>query len=100
MALVDPCFSSKSPKHDVTLTLFVASLWKELNFNLHIWCKIDGPKGIASFALITPLVWQISRKDGREAKKDPPVGRGLKLHIYIIFKKKNMVDCYDFQELS
>ena len=42
-------------------------------------CKIDGRKVTASLALIAPLVWQISRKNEREAKKASPsaVGRGL-----------------------
>ena len=40
----------------------------------HIGCKIDGWKGAATFALIAPLVWQISRKKTGGANPPPPSG--------------------------
>ena len=47
-------------------------------FYLHIECKIDGPEGTASFALVASLAWQILKKKNwrKGAKNDPPVGRG------------------------
>ena len=70
--LVDHYFASKSHGHDVTLMSFAANLWYVRNLYLHIGCNIDVPKGTASFALIAPLVWQISRKS--EGATPPPSG--------------------------
>ena len=41
-------------------------------FFLYIGCIIDVPKGAASFAVISSLLWQISRKNGRGLKRPSP----------------------------
>ena len=69
--LVDPYFASKSPGHDATLTSFASNLWEVRNLYLRIGYKINSQKGTATFALIAPLVWQISRKTGEGGLKKP-----------------------------
>ena len=58
MVLVDPYFASKSAKHDVTLTSFMADLSQVRTF-LHTGCKIDASEGTESFVTIRLLVKQL-----------------------------------------
>ena len=78
--LVDPNCAYKSAGHVVALTTFEVNLWQVRNFHLHIGCKIDGRKSIRISRWY--LHWFGRYQEKREeAKKSPPVGRGLTLAL-------------------